>query len=198
MKAALKIVSQQVPVEVQRATADHVRFVPEIIELIARSAKERGTGRGQRTYQEIADKILKGQAVISVSPEGAFVGFCYVESYDEGRYFANSALIVAHDFRGLGISRKLKIEAFRLGTMLFPKANPISITTSAPVMKLNGELGYRAVTFSEITTDPAFWEGCKGCVNFQLLQQHQGKNCLCTAMKADVVKPKRSVRKLGW
>ncbi len=197
MKTALRIVSQPFPlITVQRATADHLCFVEQIIELIALSAKERGTGRGIRSYEEIAGKINKGQAVISISPEGKFVGFCYVEGYDEGKYFANSALIVSHEFRGFGISRQLKIEAFRLGAKIFPGASPISITTSAPVMKLNGELGYKAVTFSEISSDPKFWEGCKGCVNYSLLTKLDGKNCICTAMKAEPPKAKSALSRL--
>jgi hypothetical protein len=114
-----------------------------------------------------------------------FAGFCYVESYEDGKFFANSALIVIPQFRGAGLAKQIKLKAFALGKKLFPNATPITITTSSAVMKLNSDLGYRPVSFSEITTDDKFWEGCKGCVNYELLNKMNRKNCLCTAMLCD-------------
>lgn len=193
MKRALNILPQedQALFSVCLATKEHISYVDEIIALIAVSAIERGTGRGKRTREEIIDKIGKGQAVIALTSEGVFVGFCFVESYEDGAYFANSALIVAHQFRGLGASRPIKMEAFRLGRKLFPKAIPITITTGGAVMKLNSELGYRPVTFAEITKDPKFWKGCEGCANFDILNRMKRKNCLCTAMKCDLPTKRR-------
>ena len=49
-------------------------------------------------------------------------------------------------------------------------------------MKINSELGYEPVTYSELTDDEEFWKGCQSCVNFQILQSKERKNCLCTAM----------------
>ena len=175
------------------ATSEHSCFVDQIIELIAQSAQERGTGRGKRTDEEILGKIDQGKAIISVNPLGELVGFCYVESYEEGKYFATSALVVAHKFRRMGISRVIKIEAFNLGTNLFPDAVPVTITTSAAVIKLNTEMGFQPVTFSEITQDPKFWKGCEGCVNFDVLQKMKRKNCLCTAMKYDASTTKLTI-----
>lgn len=189
MKSALKILpsalANQSDIVVTLATTKHLSYVNQIIELIALSAKERGTGRGKRTVSEISQKIRAGQAVIAISDTGKLAGFCYVAGYDNGAYFANSALVVAHEFRGCGLSRDIKIEAYRLGKKLFPNATPITITTSAAVMKLNQELGYKAVSFADITSDEQFWEGCKGCVNYDILQRTNRKNCLCTAMKGE-------------
>ena len=176
------------------AGAEHLCFVDMIVEHIAQSAVERGTGRGKRTPEEISEKILKGQSVIALTKDGAFVGFCYVAAYGEGNYFANSALIIAKSYRGQGISRQIKHEAFALGLRLFPKAIPFTITTSSAVMKLNSELGYRPVSFSEITDDIEFWKGCEGCVNFDVLKRMNGKNCLCTAMRRDPPTKKRLKR----
>jgi len=192
MRPALKIIpsdfrsEQAAAVTVMLAGRQHLGFVDQIIALIARSAKERGTGRGKRTRAEISKKIRDGHAVIALSSEsGELAGFCYVAAYENGRYFANSALIVAHEYRGCGLAREIKHEAFWLGKRLFPNATPITITTSAAVMKLNQELGYKAVSFAEITNDDEFWRGCRGCVNFDILQRFKRKNCLCTAMKGD-------------
>lgn len=186
--------SESLPYWVGIAGEEHLEYVDEIRALIALSAQERGTGRGQRSVEEITQKILDGQAVIAVSHEGVFVGFCYVNAYENEQYFANSALIVAHQFRGQGASRQIKERAFALGRQLYPNAVPITITTSAAVLKLNHELGYRPVAFSEITKDPKYWEGCKSCVNYDVLTRTEGKNCLCTAMRCDEpllqIKPK--------
>jgi hypothetical protein len=52
-------------------------------------------------------------------------------------------------------------------------------------MKINSELGYEPVTYSELTDDEEFWAGCKSCVNFDILVSKQRKNCMCTAMLYD-------------
>jgi hypothetical protein len=49
-------------------------------------------------------------------------------------------------------------------------------------MKINSELGYKPVTYSELTKDKQFWNGCKSCVNYEILTSKEFKNCLCTAM----------------
>lgn len=195
MKRALNILeqSQVIEFQVMVASSEHLRFVPEIVELIALSAKERGTGRGKREPDEMIEKINKGQAIIALCAKTqVLAGFCYVESYDEGKFFANSALIVAHDFRGAGLARLIKHHAFNLGQSLFPYATPITITTSTAVMKLNQELGYKAVSFDEISADDQFWKGCEGCVNFNILSRLKRKNCLCTALKGTALKDRSS------
>jgi hypothetical protein len=52
-------------------------------------------------------------------------------------------------------------------------------------MKINSELGYEPVTYSELTQDEAFWAGCKSCVNYEILMGKERKNCMCTAMLYD-------------
>ena len=52
-------------------------------------------------------------------------------------------------------------------------------------MKLNSELGYKPVTFSELTTDQSFWNGCQTCKNFDVLTRTEQKMCLCTGMLFD-------------
>ena len=53
------------------------------------------------------------------------------------------------------------------------------------VLKINYELGYQPVTFSELTTDEAFWNGCKTCKNYDVLHRTNKKMCLCTGMLYD-------------
>ena len=52
-------------------------------------------------------------------------------------------------------------------------------------MKINSELGYEPVTYSELTQDEKFWAGCKSCVNYDILMSKERNNCLCTAMLYD-------------
>ena len=52
-------------------------------------------------------------------------------------------------------------------------------------MKINSDLGYEPVTYSELTQDEAFWAGCKSCVNYEILISKERKNCMCTAMLYD-------------
>ncbi len=49
-------------------------------------------------------------------------------------------------------------------------------------MKINSELGYEPVTYSELTQDEEFWKGCRSCVNYDILTSKERKNCMCTAM----------------
>jgi hypothetical protein len=42
-----------------------------------------------------------------------------------------------------------------------------------------------AAGIKELTTDPAFWDQCKACVNYPLLEAKGRKVCLCTAMVFD-------------
>ncbi|HPB89761.1 MAG TPA: GNAT family N-acetyltransferase, partial [Bacteroidales bacterium] len=66
-----------------------------------------------------------------------------------------------------------------------PDAKIFSITTGLAVMKINYDLGFHPVTFSELTDDEEFWKGCSGCRNFDILQRNNYKMCLCTGLLYD-------------
>lgn len=150
---------------------------------MAESAKARGTGIATRKPEYVAEKILTGKAVIALV-EGELGGFSYIETWGHGKYVANSGLIVNPKFRRLGLARKIKGAIFNLSRELYPDAKIFGITTSLPVMKINSDLGYKPVTFSELTQDDAFWAGCNSCPNFDILTRNERKICLCTAMLA--------------
>jgi hypothetical protein len=95
---------------------------------------------------------------------------------------ANSGLIVSREFRGQGIANKIKKKVFELSRNKYPEAKIFGLTTGAAVMKMNSDLGYRPVTYSELTSDASFWNGCSSCVNHPILISKNSKNCLCTAM----------------
>ena len=62
-------------------------------------------------------------------------------------------------------------------------------------MKLNSRLGYKPVTFSELTQDEEFWKGCEGCKNYDILCRNNRKMCLCYGMLYD---PKATLEKQSW
>jgi hypothetical protein len=181
------------------ANTSHFPFVEIICETINKSAVERDTGIAKRTPEYIKTKMENGNAVIALDGN-KFVGFCYIERWDHGKYVANSGLIVHHDYRGMGHAKKIKEKVFELSRTKFPDAKIFGITTGLPVMKINYELGYQPVTFSELTTDDAFWKGCQTCKNYDILTRTNRKMCLCTGMLYDpnkkVVPPqKRTISK---
>ena len=172
-------------IEVRVAEAKDKVFAEEICEEMYVSSQERKTGIARRTPEYINEKIDAGKAVIAVSDDGQFAGFSYIESWGGKSFVANSGLIVAHKFRGLGLARKIKEQTFKLSRHLFPDAKIFSITTGAAVMKMNYEFGFRPVPFIELTDDPEFWKGCEGCRHFDILQSHDYKMCICTGLLYD-------------
>ena len=159
----------------------HYKHANEICNMIEKAAKIRGTGIAKRNPLYIAQKIQEGKSVIAFY-NNKVIGFCYIETWEHGKYVANSGLIIHPDFRKLGIAKQLKEKAFKLSIKKYPKAQLFGLTTSLPVMKINSTLGYTPVTFREFTTDKEFWKGCKSCVNYDILKRTNFKMCLCTAM----------------
>lgn len=163
----------------------HTVYAEQICKEIFVSSLERKTGIAKRTPEYICDKIRAGKAVIAVCDDGRFAGFSYIESWGGKSFVANSGLIVAHDFRGMGVAKRIKEQTFILSRKLFPDAKIFSITTGAAVMKMNYEFGFRPVPFSELTDDPEFWKGCQGCRHFDILRSHDYKMCICTGLLYD-------------
>ncbi|HBH21110.1 MAG TPA: GNAT family N-acetyltransferase, partial [Rikenellaceae bacterium] len=157
-------------VDVMVAEECHTVFADQICEEIYTSSLERKTGIAKRTPEYICEKIRAGKAVIALSEDGRFAGFSYIESWGGKSFVANSGLIVAHAFRGMGIAKRIKEQTFLLSRRLFPDAKIFSITTGAAVMKMNYEFGFRPVPFTELTDDPEFWKGCEGCRHFDILK----------------------------
>lgn len=149
------------------------------------SAKARGTGIAKRSPEYIIKKIEEGKAVIALTPAGEWVGFCYIEAWGHEQFVANSGLIVAPAYRKSGVAKRIKEHIFRLSRIKYPKAKIFGLTTGLAVMKINSDLGYEPVTYSELTDDEQFWDGCKSCVNYDILKSKNRKNCMCTAMLYD-------------
>jgi GNAT superfamily N-acetyltransferase len=171
-------------VTVHVAGEAHASYAEVICSLLEISAQQRGTGIARRSPEYLRRKIESGNAVIALTDDGKLAGFCYIEIWSHGKYVANSGLVVAHDFRQLGLAKQIKRRVFDLARDKYPSAKVFGITTSLAVMKINSELGYKPVTFSELTQDETFWDGCQSCPNFDILQRCGRKMCLCTGMLA--------------
>lgn len=167
------------------ADETHLSYVDEILETINAAARVRGTGIAKRSPEYVRQKMLEHKAVIALDDQGRFAGFSYIESWSNRRFVANSGLIVAPAFRGIGLAKRIKQRIFELSRQMFPHAKIFSLTTGAAVMKMNFELGYRPVTFDELTSDTAFWRGCESCVNYDILQRNGGHKCLCVGLLYD-------------
>lgn len=176
---------KEVNIQVTVADHSHAKYAQEVCDEILLSSKERKTGIANRTKEYIVEKMDAGKAVIALTEDGRFAGFSYIESWGGKSFVANSGLIVAHKFRGLGVARRIKEQTFILSRTLFPDAKIFSITTGAAVMKMNYEFGFRPVPFSELTDDPEFWKGCEGCRHFDILKSHDYKMCICTGLLYD-------------
>jgi GNAT superfamily N-acetyltransferase len=170
---------------IQTAKYEHLAMAEEICYQMEESAKARGTGIAKRNPDYIRKKMIEGKAVIATDKVGNFVGFCYIETWGHDKYVANSGLIVHPDHRKSGIASKIKEVVFKLSRQKYPDAKIFGITTSLAVMKINSDLGYKPVTFSELTDDDEFWKGCSSCVNYDVLTRTNRKMCLCTGMLFD-------------
>jgi len=167
------------------ANESHLSFAQIICDEMAASAKARGTGIAKRSPEYIQQKMREGKAVIAFNQDGIWAGFCYIETWSHGEYVANSGLIVSPNFRKGGLAKAIKKKIFELSRQTFPDSKIFGLTTGLAVMKINSDLGYEPVTYSELTQDEAFWAGCKSCVNYDILMSKERKNCLCTAMLYD-------------
>ncbi len=170
---------------VREANEADVHYANEITIEMESSAAARGTGIAKRSPDYIAKKMTEGKAMIALTKDGTWVGFCYIEAWGHGKFVANSGLIVSPSFRRTGIATQIKRQVFELSRKKYPTAKIFGLTTGLAVMKMNSDLGYVPVTYSELTDDEEFWSGCKSCVNYQILMSKEKKNCLCTGMLFD-------------
>ncbi len=183
----------KIEIDVMVADAGHEVYVDTILDTIEAAAKVRGTGIAKRTHEYLAQKMIEGKAIIALAGD-EFAGFCYIESWGNKAYVANSGLIVVDTFRGHGLAKRIKRTAFELSRLRFPKAKIFGLTSGSAVMKINTELGYAPVTFAELTDDESFWKGCQGCINHDVLVRTDRKYCICTAMLFDPQDPHRAKR----
>ena len=169
-------------VHIRIAGPADIKYVYSILKEMEASAKARGTGIAKRSPQSLCQKIYEGKAVLALAHNGDWAGFSYIDSWSNDEFVSNSGLIVNPLYRGAGVARAIKEEIFGLSRRKYPRAKIFSITTGPAVLKLNHEFGFRPVTYAEITRDERFWDKCRSCVNYAILQSQGRQRCLCTAM----------------
>lgn len=172
-------------IEISIASEKHLKYVKVIEKALLDASKQKGVGIAVRSNDYLRGKIMEGKSVIACTEEGQWAGFCYIESWGHNKFVANSGLIVAKEFRGAGLAGEIKKRALELSALLFPGAKLFGLTTSLAVMRINSGLGYRPVTFSELTDDEQFWKGCETCSYYDILVRTRRDDCLCTAMIMD-------------
>jgi hypothetical protein len=172
-------------IEITIASEKHLEYVPVIEQALMNASVQKGAAIAVRSSEYLTGKIREGKAVIACTGEGKWVGFCYIESWGHNRFVANSGLIVDSEFRGMGLAGEIKKRALELSARLFPGAKLFGLTTSLAVMRINSGLGYKPVTFSELTDDDQFWRGCETCAYYDILVRTKRNDCLCTAMIMD-------------
>ncbi len=166
------------------ADHDHEQYIDTILKTIEEAAKVRGTGIAKRTHEYLATKMREAKAVIALHGD-RFAGFSYIETWGNREYVTTSGLIVHPDYRGLGLAKRIKDMTFTLARIRWPHAKIFSLTSGAAVMAMNTALGYKPVTFADLTDDEAFWRGCEGCINVDVLHRTNRKYCICTGMLFD-------------
>lgn len=178
--------NKDIEIKVVIAGEEHIPYVQTILDTIEAAAKVRGTGIAKRSPEYLETKMIEKKAIIALAgDQKEFAGFCYIETWGNKQFVANSGLIVVETFRGHGLAKKIKQMAFALCRTRFPDAKVFGLTSGAAVMKINTELGYEPVTFAQLTDDESFWKGCQGCVNYDILTRTERKYCICTAMLYD-------------
>ena len=171
-------------IDVVVADESHEKYVDTILETISEAAKVRGTGIAKRTHEYLLNKMREAKAVIALDGD-KFAGFSYIETWQDKKYVTTSGLIVHPDYRGRGLAKRIKDLTFTLARTRWPHAKIFSLTSGAAVMAMNTQLGYKPVTFADLTQDEAFWKGCEGCVNVDILHRTNRRYCICTGMLYD-------------
>ncbi len=184
-------------IKIKIAGAADEQYAAAISIETALSAKARGSGISQRSPESIITKMREGKAVIAVCDDGSWAGFSYIEVWANGEFVSNSGLIVSPRFRQKGVAAAIKKKIFRLSRKKYPDARIFSITTGLAIMKMNARLGFEPVTYSEITTEKKFWQGCRSCVNYNILSGKNYSNCLCTAMLFNPVDHKKTTEAIA-
>lgn len=164
--------------EVRESTPEDVRYAEAASALIDQASAEFDIAK--RTPEWLAAKIRARRAAIALAG-GELVGFGYWSAWENDTFISHSGLVVRSDYRGTGLGRDLKMVLFDSSRRRLPEASLMSLTTSPQVRKLNLSLGFEIVPLEQLTKDPAFWEGCRTCRNYEEVQA-RGQQCCCEGM----------------
>jgi len=165
------------PLVVRVARPADVTHVPRIQSMIL-EAQQAGAIIAERTGEYLTRAIRERRAVV-VLRGGALVGFAAAHAWESERFVSHSAMIVAPELRGRGLSRRMKQELIDLSRRRWPRAAIVSLTLSTQVERLNKSFGFESVPYCDLTRDPEFWKGCEGCIHHPHLKRNQQQDCHC-------------------
>ncbi len=167
------------PIEVRVARPSDVASVARIQTLI-RDAHEAGAIIALRSADYLGAAIRERRAVVLL--RGAtLVGFAMAHAWESEKYVSHSAMVVAPELRGRGLSRRMKAALIELTRKRWPNAIILSLTLSPQVEQVNKSFGFEPVPYCDLTKDPEFWKGCEGCIHFAHLKRNQQQDCHCWA-----------------
>lgn len=168
-----------VPIDVRVSRSSDVAFVPHITALLE-EAQRGGAIIAIRPTDYLEGAIREKRAIVAV--QGAtLVGFAAAHAWESGKYVSHSALVVAPEFRGRHLARRIKRLLLDLTHKRWPDAAVMSLTLSHHVERMNQELGFETVPYCDLTKDPEFWKGCDGCIHQPHLKRNQQQDCHCWA-----------------
>lgn len=142
-----------------------------------------------RSPEELAEQIARRQAVLAFVDD-VLIGFGYFKVWSDNA-ISHSGLVVEPKHRGRGIGRELKRLLCEESERQVPHGKLISLTTSPQVRHMNTRLGFAYVPLTELTSDARFWAGCRGCHNYQRINEPgseegfvtpTGERCCCEGM----------------
>ncbi len=165
-------------VEVRAARSGEEHLAEPAAALIAESAAEHDIA--PRSVEWLAAKIRAGKAAVALLGD-ELVGFGYWSEWEDGAFVSHSGLVVRPDLRGDKLGRRLKTVLMESSRAAYPRAILMSLTTSEAVKAMNLALGFKVVGFDRVTTDEAFWDGCKTCRNYEETRR-RGLRCCCEPM----------------
>jgi N-acetylglutamate synthase-like GNAT family acetyltransferase len=167
--------------ELSVSNESNTQFAKEIELLIKQTASENGVGLCLMSAQSIGEKIINGDAIIATK-DGQLAGFCYLRQRIEDDYVSISGIVIAPQYKGMGLRKAMIKEMFHLGRSKYSQSKLYSLTTSTEVMLINNKLGYKPVNYSRLSTSGQFWAACLDCSNYHFLQKNKNTRCLCSAM----------------
>jgi GNAT superfamily N-acetyltransferase len=164
-------------IEVRVSTSRDVVHVARIQALLE-VAHQSGAIVAGRSAEYVAAALKEKRAVVVVRGE-LLVGFATAHAWQSEQYVSHSAMVVAPEFRGRGLARRMKALLIETSRRRWPNAAILSLTLSTQVERLNKSFGFEPVPYCDLTTDPEFWAGCEGCMHHAHLKRNQQQDCHC-------------------
>ena len=172
---------------IRRTGAEDAHHAERIARLIRDAAKTHSIA--ERSEDLLREKVVGGLAAIALYQE-VVVGFGYLAPWG-GNVLSHSGIVVDPDHRNQGLFRKIKSILLEIGDTTFPTADVISLTQSEAVSQVNLSLGYVHTPLAGLTSDEGFWDGCRGCHQYDSAQSAKveeqangiGGFCCCRGMR---------------